>query len=437
MRYRHSLRFRIIFSYLVFGLAIGGVLAAFLFMLINEIEDHLITDHVTDEMEYFIRLTNEQPGTKRLHTKKLNGYKVKQGEQIQGFEFLSKLPTGNHNVEHQDREYAIAVNERGGVRYYMLYDTTDFKVREHFIIYVLFSSILLTTVIAVWFGYWLSGKLIAPVIQLARQVESLPAYRANISLSSEYAGDEVGKLAKAFDDYKDRLERFIQRERSFTADASHELRTPLAVIQGAVEVMLSREDIDEQQQRRLERIERAAGDMAENLAALLILAREPGAETALEGETDIAHTIDEMLRKQQTFLGDKQIEVLTDYRSHPRVAAPRAIVAILVGNLIRNAFCYTHEGQVRIQLDKDSLVVEDTGIGIDADDLDHVFNRGYRGKAAPGKGSGLGLSIAKRIIDHYSWDLDIKSDKTVGTRVTWTFLSASSANNQETAEIKD
>ncbi len=423
MRYRRSLRFRIIFSYLGFGAAIGGVLALFLAISLYELEDRLVSEHVSDELQYFVNLSSENPSIHTLRTKQLVGYVFRKGEPMSGLEFLEDMKSGVHDIDYGDRSYVVAMHRADGNRYYMLYDQTDVKVREHYLSVVLLASIVLATLFAIWFGYSLSDRLIAPVIQLAHQVENLPATDGNSELFTEYANDEVGRLAGAFRAYVERLDSFMQRERSFTADASHELRTPLAVIQGAVEVLLAREGLDPQERTRLERIERAARDMGQSLDALLVLAREPGAGVSVEGETDVAEAIHDVIQKNRSHLSEDEVAVDVQIHARPMVAAPDTIVEILVGNLVRNAFRYTPEGKVSLLLDKSSLTIEDTGIGIRNEDLQRVFERGFRALDAPGNGSGVGLSIAKRICDHFRWGLDITSEVGVGTRVVWSFES--------------
>jgi len=423
MRYRRSLRFRLILSYLAFGAVLGGALALFLAVSQYYLEDRLVSEHVSDELQYFIDLTQKNPSIHTLRTKKLLGYVFRKGEPMSGLEYLDTVRSGVHEIDYGNHSYVVAVHRENGNRYYMLYDQTDVKVREHFLSVVLLISIGLATVLAVWFGWSLSDRLIAPVIQLAHQVESLPATDGEAELFTEYANDEVGRLADAFRAYIARLDSFIQRERSFTADASHELRTPLAVIQGAVEVLLVREGLTPQDRTRLERIERAARDMGQSLDALLVLAREPASALSVEGETDIAEAIDDAIRRNRSHLSEDEVAVDVVIHARPQVAAPDTIIAILIGNLVRNAFRYTEKGKVTLTLEKSSLTIEDTGIGIRQEDLQRVFERGFRALDAPGSGSGVGLSIAKRICDHFRWGLEIDSEVGVGTRVVWNFES--------------
>ena len=418
MQFRHSLRFRILLSYLIFGISIGGVMALIHYISLNELEEILIHEHVADEMRYFVELTDKDKNLTQLHTNKFNAYKKPLGEFINAFPFLNSMKPGLHEIDFKKHTYTISINEKNGQRYYILYDETDFDARETFLIITLSLSIALAILFALWFGYWISGKIISPITRLSNQVSELQARQLNIILSDEYADDEVKLLAKAFDDFIHKLHLFVERERSFTADASHELRTPLAIIQGAVEVMVTNGNLTAEDSKRLERIERAARDMSQNLTALLVLAREPSGESVVEGQTDLSKIIEDVIQSFQDEYLKSDVELKINILKHTTINAPANIVSVLVGNLIRNAFIYTEKGSVSIQLEDTHLEITDTGIGISEQELPNIFEQGYRGSnAMQQNGSGLGLSLAKRICDYYGWKLTIDSKKGVGTTI--------------------
>ncbi len=391
------------------------------YLSLNELEELLVYEHVKDEMHYFIELTDRDESVSRLLTPKITAYKKQKGEIINAFPFLNTLENGMHELDYRKHTYTIAINEKKGNRYYILYDETDFEDRESFLLITLSLSIILAILFALWFGFWISGRIISPITRLAKQVGELQARHLNVELSDEYADDEVKQLAQAFDDFIKKLHLFVERERSFTADASHELRTPLAIIQGAVEVMITKGDLSIDDIKRVERIERASRDMSQNLTALLVLAREPSSEAVVEGEANLSQIIEDAIQSFQDVCASKDVELNVELDKQVTIKAPSNIISILISNIIRNAFLYTEKGTVKVKLENNKLEVTDTGIGISEEDLSHIFEQGYRGANALGQGSGLGLSLAKRICDYYGWELVIDSQKDHGTVVGFKF----------------
>nr|NIP74341.1 HAMP domain-containing histidine kinase [Gammaproteobacteria bacterium]NIR98090.1 HAMP domain-containing histidine kinase [Gammaproteobacteria bacterium] len=233
------------------------------------------------------------------------------------------------------------------------------------------------------------------------------------SLANHYPWDEIRELAQDFDDYLARLEAFIERERAFTADVSHELRTPLTVINGAAEVLLADPNLPDPGRIRVMRMARAAEEMTEITTALLVLAREEGTGAARSVSCDMEAVLREVVDKLRDPLKAKPVTLRLDIRARPRLAVECTVLAMVVGNLLRNALAYTEHGEIRVDLGAGVLTVTDTGVGIDSDDLPRVFKRYHRGERS--RGAGIGLSLVKRICDRYGWQIDIHSEPGHGT----------------------
>src|SRR5690606_22656268 len=226
------------------------------------------------------------------------------------------------------------------------------------------------------------------------------------SLAAHFPDDEVGQLAEALDDYAARLTEVVQRDREFNADVSHELRTPLAVIKGAVELLLSRPDLDEKTRTRLLRIQRAEQQCTDLISALLLLSRNERGH----GLTDVARVAAQQLDSHRAQLGGKPVELRLEGGGGPVVDAPESAVTVALGNLIGNAVKYTAEGDVVVVLMADAVEVRDSGPGLSEEDAANLFRRGYRGThAGPSQGGGIGLSIVRRLCDLYGWDVRIRA----------------------------
>jgi signal transduction histidine kinase len=242
---------------------------------------------------------------------------------------------------------------------------------------------------------------------------------AHTPLGKDFPPDELGALAQAFDRYLSRLGAFIERERAFTADVSHELRTPLSIIQGAAEIQEEDASLSARQRARALRVQRAAREMAEITTALLVLAREQRLGNA--PPTSVARVVQEAVERHRHLFDGKSTEVKLSIDADPHLAADRALLLIVVSNLIRNAFQHTDQGEVIIHLSAERLRIVDTGHGIAETELAHIFQRHYKGTNS--RGEGIGLSLTKRICDRYGWNIAVISRRGRGTEVTLDFVT--------------
>jgi len=418
MSYRHSLRTRLILSYPLLGAIVGLLLAGLLFFALESLERQLMNAYVMGDLQHFMDNTN---GAAEMHSAHWAAYRTPTGEAPSGFEFLANLESGLHEIVHKGREYDVGITERAGERFYLLFDDTQLEQHEQIFTLLLVGIFLVTTFAATWFGFWLSRRVIRPIKDLAQRVQATEPKAESKPLAREFANDEVGDLAAAFDAYQDRLTAFICREREFTADASHELRSPLAVIQATAEGMLSNRALPNSLQPKAERIMRAAEGMAGTLEVLLWLAREKVEKSSLGDWTDLAAELERLVASQQESLAGRPVELDLDLRARPELMAPPAAAIMVVDNLLRNALAYTTEGRVRILLEEDRLLVEDSGPGIAAADLQRIFERGKRGANVKRSGRGLGLAIASRLCERFGWSLRLESPTDGGVRAEWRF----------------
>ncbi len=231
--------------------------------------------------------------------------------------------------------------------------------------------------------------------------------------------DEIGDLARAFNQTLERLDRLFRSQQRFLADVSHELRTPLTSVRGNLDLMsrFGRYDAESMAviQDEMERMSRLLGD-------LLLLARADTGGLPLRREpVELDNTLFEVYRQVSRIEKSVTVE-LTDVDQASILGDEDRLKQLLL-NLVDNAIKYTQPGgSVRLSLSKDNawaqLTVSDTGIGIPAEDLPHIFDRFYRVDKARSRaqgGSGLGLAIVKWVVQAHGGGIQVDSTPGVGT----------------------
>jgi signal transduction histidine kinase len=232
-------------------------------------------------------------------------------------------------------------------------------------------------------------------------------------------------MAETWNEVLDRLESSVQRIRQFTSDASHELRTPLTLIRATADLALRREREPEEYRVSLRQVASEAEHMTALTEQLLTLARADnhGLELALT-PTDLNPLVNPVVEQNAALALEKGVTLRASTAAQPAVAAAdvtglRRVLLILVDNALKHT---PSGGTVTLSaaLDGDCVVlaVEDTGEGIAADALPHLFERFYRADEARGSGNGfgLGLAIAQAIAAAHGTRIVVESTPGVGAR---------------------
>jgi signal transduction histidine kinase len=282
----------------------------------------------------------------------------------------------------------------------------------------LIGVVLVFTALSLLVGWWAASRVMSPVSELAQRLRASGRSSQPEALASHFPDDEVGELAKALDDYAARLTDVVKRDREFNADVSHELRTPLAVIKGAVELSLSRPDLDDKTRSRLQRIQRAEAQCTDLISALLLLSRNERGP----GSTDVGKVAEQLLDAHRAQLGGKPLELRLEGGIEQRVDAPESAINVALGNLVGNAVKYTPSGEVVVRLLPGAVEVVDSGPGLSAEDAARLFERGYRGTHAEhSQGGGIGLSIVRRLCELYGWSVQVRPGDVRGVVATLRF----------------
>lgn len=274
-------------------------------------------------------------------------------------------------------------------------------------------------------GAWMSDRVIKPISVMTRTAQSISAQNLTERIDLTETETELGQLATVLNGAFDRLQAAFEQQSRFTADASHELRTPLAVIMAHTELALSRDRSSDEYRTALETCQRASARMKSLIEDLLLLARFDSGQPSLEAsEFDLSQAVVECVQMLQPLADARGIKLETEV-SQIRVRADRRRISQVLMNLITNAIRYNRDGgtvRVGIAASREATLirVSDTGVGIAADELPHLFERFYRVDKARSRadgGSGLGLSICKTIVEAHGGTIGVSSEPGTGTTV--------------------
>ena len=277
-------------------------------------------------------------------------------------------------------------------------------------------AVILSLLIAALFSHLSSKQIIKPLLDLKKAVETDHQNLTELT----HLPSEVGVLARAIDEKNHKLEQYLKREQLFTGDVSHELRTPLTIIMGASEVLASQLEDNSYLGEFANRISTTAQETSEIISALLLLSRAP--EQLDTPQTSINTIAMSEVTRLNYLLRHKsvscQVVAEQDYIANVRPE----LLKMALGNLIKNAFQYTDEGEVIVMIDAEKITVTDTGLGIPEAMMPLLYERFERlnevNTADQVEGSGLGLSIVQRIMTHMDWQLTHQANKTGGSSFT-------------------
>jgi signal transduction histidine kinase len=406
--FKLGLRLRVMIGFALISGSVSLVLGSWVYFTFRDLDRRLIEEALTAEVEdYRVRLARN-PASLPPMTATVRGYLLRGDRPDERPAELRDLREGQSLVVVDGVSYLAAVVRDGDATLYMLHNHSPVERREQRLLAAVIGGIVATSLLAAAWGWWLAGRVIAPVRELARRVRERPPSDLDTPFADGLPHDEVGELAHAFERYLARMRAFVERERAFSADASHELRTPLSVIQGAVEVLQGRKDLDRLTRARIDRIARAERGMADLTSALLMLAREQRSDAAKTSNCPVDEVLRDVLEQHHHLLDHKPVAFTVDIREPLSLTVERPLLAIAMGNLVRNAFTYTDSGNVAITLENGVLSVADTGPGVPPQDLCCLFEHSDRSRRAT-RGAGIGLPLVKRIADRQGWSVSVRN----------------------------
>lgn len=427
-RYRRRLRSRIILSFVLLGLGLTTLFAFLTQEARDRVENTLVEDLMNRNIDEYARRYYVDPAINpavpleqiRARVIKRDRFEELRRDQPDWYE----LGDGIHNLSGIDDDgtpfmYKLAVRKTPDEWFFLAYDMSETMRGATQFQRAIFGSVVLVSLLSLLIGWWSAARVMSPVSALANRLRSSGDTSTPEALAPHFPDDEVGQLASALDDYAFRLTEVVQRDREFNADVSHELRTPLAVIKGAVELLLTRPELDDKTRTRLLRIQRAEQQCTDLISALLLLSRNERGH----GATDVGRVVEQLFDAHRGQLAGKPLVLRLECGARPLVVdAPEAAVTVALGNLVGNAIKYTLEGEVVVRLGEHTVEVADSGPGLSAEDAARLFERGYRGTHAEhSQGGGIGLSIVRRLCALYGWQVRVVPGAVRGVVATLSF----------------
>lgn len=277
-------------------------------------------------------------------------------------------------------------------------------------------------------GWWLADRAMRPVREITGAAQTISETDLNRRLNLK-GRDELAVLANTFDGMLARLQAAFERQRQFVADASHELRTPLTIVNLESSRALAARRTPDEYQRVLGVIRSENEFMSHLVNDLLTLARMDSGQLVMEKKLlDLSDIAMEAVERLLPLAEKKSVILETGELPEVSVAGDRQYLMLMMSNLVENAIKYT-TGEIKKVMVETGMEngsawakVSDTGVGISAEHLPHLFKRFYRVDKARARaeadhqgGTGLGLSIVMWIVEAHGGEIRVESEPDKGT----------------------
>lgn len=292
------------------------------------------------------------------------------------------------------------------------------------LVLVLAVIVPLTIALAIFGGIWFARRALMPIDQITRSAQRISAQDLSQRLNLNLPNDEVGRLARTFDAMLARLDDAFRRERDFTANASHELRTPLTVMHGEIDVLLQRPRERTEYVRVLIELRADVEQLSRMAEELLMLARADAQQIAVTCEELNAARLLQAVADEVRPLAEAQ-RITLDVQADPALLfwGDEQKMLHTLFNLMDNALKFSPPDTcVLLSAARKggtvSLCVSDQGPGMASDALPRIFDRFYRGMNGRASGAGLGLAIARALVQAQGGEISVESELGEGTSFT-------------------
>ena len=299
------------------------------------------------------------------------------------------------------------------------------------LLYILSFIVPIILIFSIIGGNFLIYKSFAPIQKVLEELKNINATDLSARLKNSDNQDEINQLITEINNLLTRLELSFERISQFSSDASHELKTPLTIIKGELEIALRKDrNIDEYK----ESLKTSLNEdivIEETINDLLFLAKNEKdlITTNMEELLYFDEIIDESINEVKNFAKLHQIEIKFELIDTVEFKGYSNLLKIAIKNILKNAIQFSHKNsKVFVKSYKENglfnISIQDFGIGIENNEQNKIFEKFYRTDKSRNKnsgGTGLGMSIVKKIIDIHKGLIRINSKADIGTTITISF----------------
>lgn len=292
--------------------------------------------------------------------------------------------------------------------------------------YIMLITFPVILIILFFVARFIAGRSIKPINDIIDTSNKITRDNLTERIPLPHNKDELFILSDTINQLLDRIEKTIEREKSFTSYASHEFRTPLAVLKGTLEVLIRKPRQQEEYEEKVKYCVHEIDRLNHLVDELLILTRFENQKQSLNLEdASIKNIIEDTLKYLSRNIQEKNINIRTSIPDEDiRFKTDVYLFSTIVSNILSNAIKYSHQdGEIQVNVnDENGMVIceiKDNGVGISEKDMEKIFDKFYRSTDHSDiKGFGLGLPIVKRFCSLLNIRIDISSKEGVGTTVS-------------------
>lgn len=408
MQPRLALRMRLFLGMLVVTLVATAGFALAIHMFVETLEEEMVMQTMNREMDGLV--------IDYQHRVPITGPRGQSGAVFVSHDAASRaaLPkplerfsTQAHHhlkIHMHDKVYYAAKRSIPGATIYLIVDVDPIARLEQRLAMIGWLTLAAVLFVALLISVGCAYLILRPVRHLARRLSEVVPRQTTPPIANDYHDRDMREIATSFDDLIQRFQRFVERERAFTADAGHELRTPLSVALSTHELLLTVDELPAGARQRALRSQSACQRMNRTVTALLFLARD---ETPEQWHSVPNAFVSELQEEYASLLATHS-NSLTIEAAEVTLAAPPEALNALLHNLLGHAASHTEHGEIRLAIDATSICIRYGSQARLPRNLDEAFNREYQPEH--GGRFGLGLYLVGRLCERLGWPVRGQTD---------------------------